>query len=833
MEEMRIKDSSTYDFFRNVFKDENLVPILGSGFSCGMSTRNRKEVPSGTQLKKDMIDILCRERKDFTKDILAELSFSWIAERFFKCDEEIINKYFYESFTGVRFKGENKKRFLNEIKWPYIYTLNIDTAIESSGDNWEVFFPNNNFVDKSVYDKKKLYKIHGDVNQYLKTKNIDAFIFSESQYIKSIDTNKMFHNMLSTDCISKNLLYIGCSLDDEIDIKYTVISDKNKNESEVSARRIYVTTEDIESDVVKKENLKSFNITHYIKLEKKEDYELFYEFLVQCYADGKKQSKQPITHYEVKKIKMLSEDRKLNLDYLLDFTRSDTLIKPYYFVEKKKFKINDLDSEKINIVIGRRFSGKTMFAYYILDCFQDRKRYYISSRETISDKNLLSLVREKNSLIVIDSNVITENQMKLIRKNKVPNIICIIMNSFDDIANIPLPDRYFKEIDMDFKGRLEQDEYKKINGKLSKLGILIFNEKYTILDNTLRIANKLERNYLDKYEITNEKELELFIWIAVHKKMYLQEMVILGLYKSHREIVKKFSPILELEFTHKGEKDEHSRFKIICNAPLALLQILNKYTYPVQTPMGNTMKNIHRKTICDAIYHILFSYDENGEKAKKFLMFDTLNDIFSRQYTKENIERLESTKKNTGSAYGAVSVIRAVYDDENIAKLKSDEPNYWLQKAKSIYIYNSGEKGNKERIKEGIEWAKMAEGNSETLVSNGKNKYLRTISNAIVQTAMLYGNLANKLSYSDKKINTRSINYYYKALSDANNLTATKSLIAESRGTKDFNELLNYIKSNKEAFDSSVAEEAGYLCSVQDSGNNFIYKFEYNKSHNI
>lgn len=123
-------------------------------------------------------------------------------------------------------------------------------------------------------------------------------------------------------------------------------------------------------------------------------------------------------------------------------------------------------------------------------------------------------------------------------------------------------------------------------------------------------------------------------------------------------------------------------------------------------------------------------------------MFDILNDIFSRQYTKDNIDRLEVMKKNTDSAYGAVSVIRAVYDDENIAKLKSDEPNYWLQKAKSIYIYNSGEKGDIERIKEGIEWAKMAEGNSETLVSNGKNKYLRTLSNAIVQTAMLYGNLA-------------------------------------------------------------------------------------------
>lgn len=51
--------------------------------------------------------------------------------------------------------------------------------------------------------------------------------------------------------------------------------------------------------------------------------------------------------------------------------------------------------------------------------------------------------------------------MKLIRKSKVSNIICIIMNSFDDIANIPLPDKYFKKIDMDFRGRFEQEEYKK------------------------------------------------------------------------------------------------------------------------------------------------------------------------------------------------------------------------------------------------------------------------------------------------------------------------------------------------------------------------------------
>ena len=42
MEEMLITDSFTRDFFRNVFENENLVPILGSGFSCGMSTKNKK-----------------------------------------------------------------------------------------------------------------------------------------------------------------------------------------------------------------------------------------------------------------------------------------------------------------------------------------------------------------------------------------------------------------------------------------------------------------------------------------------------------------------------------------------------------------------------------------------------------------------------------------------------------------------------------------------------------------------------------------------------------------------------------------------------------------------
>lgn len=241
MQKMDIATKETKDFFIDAFSNKDLIPILGAGFSCGMQARGKNKIPSGSKLKEDMIDFILAERKNFTKQALKEKDFSWVAERFFKCNEEKVIEYFYQHFTGIKFTGENKKKFLNEIDWSYVYTLNIDTAIENSDGNWEVFYPNEEFIDTSVYDKKKLYKIHGDINLFYKTKDIDKLILSQNQYLKSIRTNSLFHDKLSADCAGHNLLYIGCSLDDEIDIKYSVISDTDRNIDATKARRIYVT----------------------------------------------------------------------------------------------------------------------------------------------------------------------------------------------------------------------------------------------------------------------------------------------------------------------------------------------------------------------------------------------------------------------------------------------------------------------------------------------------------------------------------------------------------------------------------------------------------------
>ncbi|MBM6972152.1 SIR2 family protein, partial [Mordavella massiliensis] len=390
MEKMLIGSKETREFFVQALKTNKLVPILGAGFSCGMPARKGNCIPSGAQLKEYMIKAICNERKDFSGSMLKEKNFSWISERFFKCDIDKITDYFFDNFTGIKFTGVNKRKFLNEISWPYVYTLNVDTAIEASDNDWEVFYPNCKFINKSVFDKKKLYKIHGDINHFCKTQNIDDLIFSETQYIKSLEANTIFHDMLAADCNGKNLLYIGCSLCDEIDIKFSIISDRNRNISPVSARRIYVTAEDIESDPIKIEDLESFQITHYIKLDKNEDYELFYEFITNCYNESLKEAKNPTDYYKVEKIETLDGNRELNLQYLVNSMQESRLLKPHYFFEKSGFDLEKLSIEKINVFVGRRFSGKTMFAYNILDHFEDRKKYFISSKETVADKNLIS-----------------------------------------------------------------------------------------------------------------------------------------------------------------------------------------------------------------------------------------------------------------------------------------------------------------------------------------------------------------------------------------------------------------------------------------------------------
>ena len=824
MEELKIGLNATKDFFIHAFKEETLVPILGSGFTRGVKTRRGGSVPSGTDLKDAMIDKISLKKKINRNELESE-SFSSISEffqnTFSNPSQDGVIDYYLKNFTGVRINNPQQLRFLNDIKWPYIYTLNIDTGIEDSRpQEWEVFYPNRKFDERKINpDCKTLYKIHGDVAMFCKSSDYNEMILTESQYIASLQQSEQFHDLLSADCGNKNLLYIGCSLDDEIDIKYSVLADKNRNKKVRDIRGIYVTSDDLSE--YKKDKLAGFNISHIIKLSSSDDYEYFYEFLVQCYEESQVQIEKNITNFKYIELERLGKDKRINLDYLADLSPDKNKL-PFYYVSSERIHNIKLLQDKINVVIGRRFVGKTMLAHAILEDHPNCQRYFISEKESLSEKDVVDLLQEHNALIIFDSESLDDRGFNNVLVNfdsSKKNIICILLNSFDDVVNLLTFNSEIINyaIDGTLTGKILKRDVLSINEKLNLLGISAFNEKNNLLDNTLRIANVYNRKLVNNYTITSLEELKLIIWILVKNKIYFEEIVTLGMAREYKKIVNKFSPFIQEENCKKGEIGKHSTIKVICNGKLGLLQILSAYIYPLaSSEIGNRMTKEHQKNVCQAIYEILLRFSKiDMDYVKEFLQFDKLNDIFSRVYSESSITSMSNPNRSTPIKYGAAKFIHNVYANENIKRLKANDPNYWLQRAKSIYITNKYKHtGSKAAILEAIDWAKKAEQDSRIRIDNGETKYVRTESNAIMQIAMLYGRLAKLYGYKKNDVNELTLEYYYKVFSDTNNIGATKTLLNHSRGTEDFTKFVNKLISEADIVGVEWFQERNYLLNI-------------------
>lgn len=49
------------DLLSNCFSNNNLIPIIGSGFTVGCQTKARKRVPSGVQFSAKMVEMIAEE----------------------------------------------------------------------------------------------------------------------------------------------------------------------------------------------------------------------------------------------------------------------------------------------------------------------------------------------------------------------------------------------------------------------------------------------------------------------------------------------------------------------------------------------------------------------------------------------------------------------------------------------------------------------------------------------------------------------------------------------------------------------------------------------------
>ena len=140
-----------------------------------------------------------------------------------------------------------------------------------------------------------------------------------------------------------------------------------------------------------------------------------------------------------------------------------------------------------------------MLAHTILEANPNYQRFFVSEKETITENDIKELLLEKNSLIVFDSQSLDDRGFNSLLSNfdsERNNIVCVFLNSFDDVVN--LITFHSKSINYAIKdtlrGKMPQDDILAINDKLNTLGISKFDQKRNLLDNTLRIANVYNRS---------------------------------------------------------------------------------------------------------------------------------------------------------------------------------------------------------------------------------------------------------------------------------------------------------------------------------------------------
>ncbi len=205
------------------FLDKSLVPVLGSGFSCGLSAKNGI-VPSGTKYSEHMINALvnCGQFNTNEIDEIRKCTFSQLCgyyedPEYISYDERY--QYLKDNFYKTYFPDSDIRKSLLEIDWPYIYSLNIDDAIEGTRTFDTVIQPNHKLRNEIFNEEKCLIKLHGDITELVKYPD-SGKVFTQKEYVQSLISNAPLLNKLKNDLAYQNVIFIGCSLDDEIDLKF-------------------------------------------------------------------------------------------------------------------------------------------------------------------------------------------------------------------------------------------------------------------------------------------------------------------------------------------------------------------------------------------------------------------------------------------------------------------------------------------------------------------------------------------------------------------------------------------------------------------------------------
>lgn len=701
-------------------------------------------------LKKLMKDALTKISPEKSKLINENTEFSKVAEKYLKLvpreeQLEMFNNY----FVGVELP-ENRKKFLNN-NWPYIYTLNIDDGIENSLKNYEKIMPYKNLNIDYVKTNKCIFKLHGDAKHEIFYKNDENFVLSRKQYLISIRDNYDLLQFIQSDYKSKNILLVGCSLEDEIDLEYAVAT--NDGFDEAKNNRYFLSEKVPDEDL--QEKLEELFVNKIILVERYEDF--YQDFFVGSEKKETILSKYRFTGY------LSNNDKEDNIDYFLGMQnqKKDGKVIKYESMAERDveiLKINDVFKNNTILVVGPRLSGKTTFLVNMLQKLSSHEVYFFSSAITLSASFMMEICSLTNSVLVFDSNAISPDNTKefdkIFKSAKAnDNKLIVAANKSDKLFMA-----FYTNLSFDIKIEIDKrpsiEEKNKINKGIEKFGIPKFS-KNNFIDNIASLSSSIYKGRKNAFpNVTGDScvqsELVFLILLASVGKVYYITFQTLGVSVGNLELmIKKFEPAVEIYDSSLIETHMHSGFKAVANSKFWIIQFLDRFA---KTKNG-------QDKIIDAIEEIvkrLYFTKTSSYCAKQVILFDNINAIFS---------------VNDGVAKLPFGIYNRLQNYLN------NEPDYWLQRAKSIRILSK----NIQELLIAKDYAYKAYLDKKT-----QGQYSEK---AVLTLAMIMGKICSLDNYKNKEWVKNAVDFYYEALNSEKNVIYVDDLLINARRQHKDNDL--------------------------------------------
>ena len=573
-------------------------------------------------------------------------SFSKIARYYEKfASKNDIIQYFKQNFIHVELHG-SRKDFLN-LDWKLIYTLNLDDAIEKNSPYQFKVLPNRKDLQlDAICDEKCVFKLHGDAEEFIKYGDSKDTVLSFANYITSLKTNRSLLNKLSTDLSYSNTIFIGCSLNDELDLLDVAQQLKTNPTSHIN--RYFVT--DKKPDEYLVVDLEDYLIDTVILVD---NYDTFYKEFIKL-AEGCNDSNEEKLS-ELRNIPCKVAPPKHNVDYLLRGKfllnkAKNAVFLPSFFIERdiQTQILQEMETNQLQIIHGSRVSGKTYLLTGLLSNIHNRDTYYFDSREPV-DKTLLDyLLAHKNSVFLFDTQVLSMEAIEflvkmdraLLRTNN-NNVICCINNSDREIlALVGYEKRHFGTLYsgiqtyelnnyFSFGNPKKEMEREKINKKLKHAKLLPFSKNQTILDNLLYMQKKLQVEKAVQFDsplkITSAdiEKICLLILLAQNERVTASELVRCGLTMKSSELLNELKVTIEEDHRNLLTLNtfDSVSYQIVCNAKVWLLDQVRELA---KTPeLQSTIVSAFKRLIED-----LLGKTHYFKRVERLVKFDKLNEIF-------------------------------------------------------------------------------------------------------------------------------------------------------------------------------------------------------------